>query len=48
MKASLGLIAVYNIIEKHSGEISVESEVGLGTTFTLLLPISLQVWPQIR
>ena len=48
VKASLGLIAVYNIIEKHSGEISVESEVGLGTTFTLLLPISLQVWPQIR
>ena len=48
VKASLGLVAVHNIIDKHSGEISVESTVGEGTTFTVVLPISLQLWPQIR
>ena len=47
VKASLGLVACYNIIQKHSGEISVSSEVGLGTTFTLILPLGLQMWPQI-
>ncbi len=34
----LGLSIVYRIIEEHKGEISVESEVGRGTTFTILLP----------
>ena len=47
VKASLGLVACYNIIQKHSGEISVSSEIGLGTTFTLILPLGLQMWPQI-
>ncbi|MDZ4383724.1 MAG: HAMP domain-containing sensor histidine kinase, partial [Thermodesulfovibrionia bacterium] len=36
----LGLAIVFNIIQKHNGNISVESEEGKGTTFiiTLTLP----------
>ncbi|MGQ9645941.1 MAG: PAS domain S-box protein [Thermodesulfobacteriota bacterium] len=36
----LGLSVCYGIIKNHGGEIRVESEVGKGTTFTILLPIS--------
>lgn len=35
----LGLAIVHNIIELHKGMIEVESEVGKGTTFTVLLPV---------
>ncbi len=35
----LGLTMSYNIIQKHHGDITVESEVGKGTTFTIKLPI---------
>lgn len=35
----LGLYIVYNEISKLNGKITVESEVGTGTTFTLLLPV---------
>jgi two-component system, NtrC family, sensor kinase len=34
----LGLSIAYGIITKHRGAISVESEVGVGTTFTIRLP----------
>jgi two-component system NtrC family sensor kinase len=34
----LGLSVVYGIVERHGGTISVESEVGRGTTFTIRLP----------
>jgi signal transduction histidine kinase len=34
----LGLNIVYNLIEKHGGEINIESTVGLGTTCTIKLP----------
>jgi signal transduction histidine kinase len=34
----LGLAIVFNIIQKHHGEIRVESEEGKGTTFIITLP----------
>src|SRR5712691_181576 len=33
-----GLSGAYAIVDRHGGEISVESEVGKGTTFTICLP----------
>jgi two-component system NtrC family sensor kinase len=36
----LGLSISYGIIEKHSGSIEVESELGKGTTFIIKLPIT--------
>lgn len=42
VKASLGLVACYNIMEKHGGEILVDSQEGQGSTFTLVLPVSRQ------
>lgn len=41
----LGLSIVYGIIKIHSGQISVQSQVGIGTTFTITLPVTL---PQAR
>ncbi|MCP4145022.1 MAG: PAS domain S-box protein [bacterium] len=35
----LGLSIVHNILNKLGGDISVESELGVGTSFTLMLPI---------
>jgi signal transduction histidine kinase len=34
----LGLAIVFNIIQKHRGEIAVESTEGRGTTFIISLP----------
>ena len=34
----LGLSISYGIIKKHKGDISVESQLGIGTTFTIKLP----------
>ena len=36
----LGLSVVWGIIDKHQGKISVDSKLGKGSTFTILLPIS--------
>lgn len=38
----LGMVIVKNIVERHKGEINVESQINEGTTITLRLPISLQ------
>lgn len=38
----LGLATVYSIIRKHHGHVTVESEVGKGTTFHLWLPAAKQ------
>ena len=38
----LGLSISYNIIQKHQGEIKVETEVGKGSTFSIYLPIDLK------
>ena len=35
----LGLSIVYQIIKDHKGDIEVESELGKGTTFRIILPI---------
>jgi len=40
--SGLGLATVYSIIRKHQGHVSVESEVGKGTTFHLWLPAAKQ------
>lgn len=37
----LGLLICSDIMDRHGGEISVRSEVGAGTTFTLSIPLSL-------
>jgi PAS domain S-box-containing protein len=38
----LGLSICYQIIQDHKGEIQVKSEVGKGTTFTIILPTNLK------
>ena len=38
----LGLSIVYKIVEQHGGSISVDSAVGVGTKFTVVLPLSPQ------
>lgn len=38
-----GLSGAYAIVDRHGGEISVQSEVGKGTTFTVWLPLTAEV-----
>ncbi len=37
--SGLGLSISYGLIQSHNGKITVESHVGLGTTFTIILPV---------
>ncbi len=37
----LGLSVSYNIVARHGGDLVVESEIGIGSTFTINLPIAL-------
>ena len=36
----LGLAVSHGIVERHKGKLGVQSTVGKGTTFTVLLPVS--------
>jgi signal transduction histidine kinase len=38
----LGLSIVYGIVKMHSGQITIQSKIGQGTTFTITLPVRLQ------
>ena len=38
----MGLFTNYNVVQKHNGEINVESVVSKGSTFTIILPIDLE------
>jgi two-component system NtrC family sensor kinase len=35
----LGLSITYDIVQRHKGEITVQSEVGSGSTFTVKIPV---------
>jgi len=43
----LGLAISHQIIQKHGGEITVESQPGVGTSFYIRLPVTVVVEPQI-
>ena len=38
--SGLGLSIVESIVSRHGGAISLETERGMGTTFTVMLPVS--------
>jgi PAS domain S-box-containing protein len=44
--SGLGLATTYSIIKKHDGHITVESQLGIGTTFHIYLPASDKAVPE--
>jgi signal transduction histidine kinase/DNA-binding response OmpR family regulator len=44
----IGLALVYELIRLHSGSVSVQSEIGRGTTFTIRLPLGVSHLPMER
>jgi PAS domain S-box-containing protein len=44
--SGLGLSTAYSIIKKHNGHVTVESQVGVGTTFHIYLPASERAVPK--
>jgi PAS domain S-box-containing protein len=44
--SGLGLATTYSIIKKHGGHITVESQLGVGTTFHIYLPASDKAMPE--
>jgi signal transduction histidine kinase len=45
--SGLGLATSYGIVQQHGGSIRVESQVGRGTTFTILLPVAMSTEPSL-
>ena len=46
--SGLGLAVAFSIIDKHSGRITVDSELGIGTTFTIYLPAIEELDPELE
>jgi PAS domain S-box-containing protein len=46
--SGLGLATAYSIINKHNGHLSVASETGVGSTFTITLPAAEQATVSVR
>jgi signal transduction histidine kinase len=46
VRASLSLFGCLNIARKHGGDIAVDSKIGTGSTFTVILPRSLENAPE--
>ena len=44
----LGLSITHAIVRNHDGEIDVESEQGVGTTFRVMLPVVDESYPQMN